>query len=150
MTHFSSLYYFRHRVRRKEIYRARSHTSRTEGPGNGSGLMLSPGCKDTSRNEELMEVAWQVQFEPVQSDRQPGVNFGCTIENSFHSTVDSGRDSGAGDSTSDLATETKENLPLVSIFDNKLLITVNKTQIFGDVFIAQLEGVPRGSIVSHS
>lgn len=99
----------RHRVRRKEVYRTTDRTPR--GP-HGDGLAISPGCN--SRNEEFTEVAWQVNLD---WEKHNGDNYGCTIENSFHSTVDSGRDSGAGDSASDSAPDGREQLPLVSLIE---------------------------------
>merc|ERR1712227_547334 len=86
----------RHRSQRKEVYRCRDRTSRYEPKPR------SPKSRPVSRHSRE-EIAWPIetleswnkQQEEVQSFHSNHAPENFVVENSFHSTVDSGRDSGS-------------------------------------------------------
>ena len=93
---FYSSAHFRHRSQRKEVYRCRDRTSRYEPKPR------SPKSRPVSRHSRE-EIAWPIetleswnkQQEEVQSFHSNHAPENFVVENSFHSTVDSGRDSGS-------------------------------------------------------
>ena len=117
-------------MQRKEVYRCNDRTGRYGPPPSGSGFSKN------SRNDEFSEVKWKMETidvnwngpevqttqsmvgtEITQTGSEHGRNgsdqmggFGI-IENSLHSTVDSGRDSG---SAAESASGSEDQFRLVS------------------------------------
>ena len=114
---------FSHRMQRKEVYRCTDRTSRSFPPPPGGSKSYSPDLTNQSSRNEFSEIKWKM--EKIENWKESHDHIGSqdgdvvnnfdawhgnnshtvstsdvnyqvgVIENSFHSTVDSGRDSGS-------------------------------------------------------
>jgi len=115
--------FFSHRMQRKEVYRCTDRTSRSFPPPPGGSKSYSPDLTNQSSRNEFSEIKWKMEkienwkeshdhigsqdgdvvnnFDGWHGNKShtvstSDVNYQVgVIENSFHSTVDSGRDSGS-------------------------------------------------------
>ena len=123
MNHILNTISFSHRMQRKEVYRCTDRTSRSFPPPPGGSKSYSPDLTNQSSRNEFSEIKWKM--EKIENWKESHDHIGSqdgdvvnnfdgwhgnnshtvstsdvnyqvgVIENSFHSTVDSGRDSGS-------------------------------------------------------